>query len=399
MISSDYFNFEILKKSTASNARLGLIHTPHGDIRTPAFIFCGTKANVKGVTASQLHEAGTQIILSNTYHLLLQPGIDVLRKAGGLQKFTGWNAPMFTDSGGFQIFCLGYGNVCSEIKGTKSAPARKTLLTVTEEGATFRSYLNGNKILLTPELSIQAQIAFGADIIVCLDECAPHHTSKIFTAEAMRRSKRWGLRCLSELERSGTGKQALSAVIQGGVYEDLRKDSADFANENAFDCFAIGGSLGITKQQMFEITQMTCEMLDRNRNVHLLGIGGIPDIFNGVKCGIDTFDCVSPTRIARHGIALVKASEIDSSSGKPNNLSINHARFVDDTKPISPTCDCYTCKTVSRAYIHHLFRADEMLGGQLISLHNIRFMNRLMEDIRSAIASDTLDKCRSEYLG
>ncbi len=411
MISSDYFNFKVLKQSTMSNARLGLIHTPHGDVRTPAFIFCGTKANVKGITPFQLHEAGTQIILSNTYHLLLQPGIDVLRKAGGLQKFTGWNAPMFTDSGGFQIFCLGYGSVCSEIKGIKSAPTRKTLLTVTEEGATFRSYLNGNKILLTPELSIQAQIAFGADIIVCLDECAPHHTSKMFTAEAMMRSKRWASRCLAELERSGTGKQALSAVIQGGIYGDLRRESADFANKNAFDCFAIGGSLGITKQQMFDITQMTCEMLDRKRHVHLLGIGGIPDIFNGVKCGIDTFDCVSPTRIARHGIALIKASEKeqseygltktseqDPSTKKANNININHSRFVGDTNPISFNCDCYTCKTVSRSYIHHLFRADEMLGGQLISLHNIRFMNKLMEDIRSAIANDTLDKCQSEYL-
>lgn len=387
--------FEILKKSESSSARLGILHTPHGDVKTPAFIFCGTKANVKGVTASQLHELGTQIILANTYHTLLRPGIDILREAGGLQKFTGWNGPMFTDSGGYQVFSLGYGSNTPEIKGSRQMIRNKTLLYVTEEGATFRSYVNGNKILLTPELSIQAQVAFGADLIVCLDVCVPHYVHKSSTSEAMLRSKRWALRCMAELNRIGTGKQALLAVIQGGVYEDLRRESADFANQCDFDGFTIGGSLGITKQQMNDVTQMVCEMLDTERYKHLLGIGGVPDIFNGVKCGIDTFDCVSPTRIARHGIALVKVSE--NPLGTNNNMNINRTLFKSDMTPICSNCDCYTCKTVSRAYIHHLLRAGEILGGQLISLHNIRFMNKLMEDIREAIANGTLEACRSSY--
>ena len=358
--------FKIIKRSNSSRARLGVLHTPHGDVQTPAFIFCGTKANVRGVTASQLHELGTQIILSNTYHTLLQPGIDVLREAGGLQKFTGWNGPMFTDSGGFQVFSLGYGGINAEIKGSRPYSGNKTLLSVTEEGATFRSYINGNKILLTPELAIQAQVAFGADLIVCLDVCTPHYVHKSFTSEAMLRSKRWALRCMTELKRLGSEKQALLAVIQGGIYEDLRRESADFANQHPFDGFAIGGSLGVTKQQMYDITQMVCEMIDPERSVHLLGIGGIPDIFNGVKYGIDTFDCVSPTRIARHGIALVKSNENPLETG--NNM-----------------------------YINHLLRAGETLGGQLITLHNIRFMNKLMEDIRDAIANDTLEACQADY--
>lgn len=387
--------FKIIKQSTSGKARLGLLNTPHGDVQTPAFIFCGTKANVKGVTSAQLHELGTQIILSNTYHTLLQPGIDIVREAGGLQKFTGWHGPMFTDSGGFQVFSLGYGGISAEIKGARTQHSNKTLLSVTEEGATFRSYINGNKILLTPELSIQAQVAFGADLIVCLDVCPPHHVHKSATTEAMLRSKRWALRCVSELNRIGTGNQALLAVIQGGVYEDLRRESADFANQYDFDGFAIGGSLGITKQHMYEVTQMVCEMLDPNRYVHLLGIGGIPDIFNGVKCGIDTFDCVSPTRIARHGIALIKSNENPLGSG--NNLNLKRSIFAHDVIPLAPNCDCYTCKTVSRAYVHHLLHAGETLGGQLISLHNIRFMNKLMSDIRTAIANDTLDICQASY--
>ena len=387
--------FKIVKKSNSSRARLGVLHTPHGDVQTPAFIFCGTKANVRGVTASQLHELGTQIILSNTYHTLLQPGIDVLREAGGLQKFTGWNGPMFTDSGGFQVFSLGYGGINAEIKGSRPHSNNKTLLSVTEDGATFRSYINGDKILLTPELAIQAQVAFGADLIVCLDVCTPHYVHKSFTAEAMFRSKRWALRCMTELKRLGSEKQALLAVIHGGIYEDLRRESADFANQHSFDGFAIGGSLGITKQQMYNITQMVCEMLDPKRYIHLLGIGGIPDIFNGVKSGIDTFDCVSPTRIARHGIALVKSNENPLETG--NNINIKRSSFAHDMTPINLNCDCYTCKTVSKAYIHHLLRAGETLGGQLITLHNIRFMNKLMEDIRGAIANDTLEACQASY--
>ena len=389
------FSFEIIKRSKSCNARLGIVHTPHGDVKTPAIIFCGTKANVKGVTINHLKQEKTQIILSNTYHLLLQPGPEIIKKAGGLHKFTGWDGPMFTDSGGFQIFSLGYGGVAAEIKGVRLSKGKKSLLKVSEEGASFRSYIDGRKILLTPELSIQTQIALGADIIVCLDECTPYNTDKMLVSNSMLRSKRWALRCKDELERSGNGKQGLLNVVQGGVYEDLRLESSEFANENDFDGLAIGGSLGRTSEEMYSIVKMTKGMLNDNKYVHLLGIGGIKDIFTCFKYGIDTFDCVSPTRIARHGIALVKLKE--NKVKNSNQINITSAPFNEDFSPISNECDCYTCRNFTRAYIHHLFKAKETLGGQLISFHNIRFLNKMMEDIRNAIENDNINEVEKEY--
>lgn len=380
--------FEILKKSQNSNARLGIIRTPHGNVLTPAFIFCGTKANIKGITIDQVKNEHTQIILSNTYHLLLQPGPDIIKRSNGLQTFTGWNGPMFTDSGGYQVFSLGYGSVSSEIKGTHLLPKNKTLLKITENGAVFRSYIDGQVINLTPEISIKTQIDLGADIIVCLDECSPFHISKRATELSMLRSIRWGMRSLDEFNRHET-KQGLLAVIQGGIYEDLRKESAAFANSNNFFGYAIGGSLGKTVEQMQEIVRMTKEMLDKNRYVHLLGIGGIKDIFHGVKCGIDTFDCVTPTRIARHGIALIKHGN--------NHLNLCKNTVAYDISPIISNCNCYTCRHFSKSYIHHLLRAHEILGGILITIHNIRFMNQLMEDIRKGIQDNDLNAIYNDY--
>lgn len=387
--------FEILFQSKKSYARLGRLHTSHGIVETPGFIFCGTKANVKGVTMAQVEEAGSQIVLANTYHLMLQPGSELIKKAGGLHKFTGWDKPMFTDSGGFQVFSLGYGSVDSEIKGAKQMERKKTLLKLTEEGAQFKSYIDGKVVMLTPELSMKIQMDLGADIIVCFDECAPYHVNKLYTASAMERSKRWAKRCLDIFKMQGNGTQALLAVIQGGVFEELRKESASFANAHNFDGFAIGGSLGTTKTQMYEVVEMTSKMLDKSRYVHLLGIGGIEDIFNGVKCGIDTFDCVAPTRIARHGAAIVKKKYLSDSVHK--HLNLNKTAFSHDFSPISADCDCYTCKNVSRAYIHHLLRAKEILAGNLISIHNIRTMNRLMEDIRTRLVTDSLDEAYREW--
>ncbi len=389
------FSFEIIKQSESCNARLGIIHTPHGDVKTPAIIFCGTKANVKGVTIEQLKQEKTQIILSNTYHLLLQPGSEIIKKAGGLHKFTGWDSPMFTDSGGYQVFSLGYGGVAAEIKGIKISKGKKSLLNITEEGALFRSYIDGKKVLLTPELSIQTQIALGADIIVCLDECTPYNTDKMLVSNSMVRNKRWALRCRDELERSGNGTQGLINVVQGGIYEDLRLESASFANENNFDGLAIGGSLGKTVDEMYSIVKMTKGMLNNNEYMHLLGIGGIKDIFTCFKYGIDTFDCVSPTRVARHGIALVKVKENKIKS--TNHINITSAPFTEDFTPISNKCNCYTCRNFTKAYIHHLFKAKETLGGQLLSLHNIRFLNDMMENIRNAIENDNINEVENDY--
>jgi queuine tRNA-ribosyltransferase len=325
-----------------------------------------------------MHEAGTQIILSNTYHLMLQPGPSTMRAMGGIHKFTGWNGPMLTDSGGFQIFSLGHGSVAQEIKGTRNS-GYKSLCKITEEGAEFRSYLDGSKQLLTPERSIQIQRDIGADLILVLDECTPFHVSKQYTARSMEMSHRWAMRSLAEFERGDDGTQSLYGIVQGGVYEDLRVESASFVNSQKFFGVAVGGSLGRDKEQMMSVVDTTMKMIDRSRPVHLLGIGGIQDILHGVECGIDTFDCVHPTRIARHGCALVEDVE-----GK-EHVNLSNARFRLDTNPIDAACDCYTCRHFSRGYIHHLIKARELLAMQLLTIHNVRFMNRLMERIRSDI--------------
>jgi queuine tRNA-ribosyltransferase len=395
-IKTQMFRFEIIRQSTKSSARLGLIHTSHGTIKTPAFIFCATKANIKGLPIDYVKGSGTQVILSNAYHLMLQPGSGLIKRGGGLHSFLSWDGPIFTDSGGFQIFSLGHGSVSSEIKGTRFGDRRRTLLRVTEEGAEFRSYIDGRLIKLTPELSMQIQMDLNADIIVSMDECTPYHISKLYTANSMEKSKRWAMRSLTEIKKHGRfEEQALLAVIQGGVYRDLRQESAQFANDNDFPGFAIGGSLGKTKSEMYDVVAMTADMLDKQRYKHLLGIGGIEDIFEGVRSGIDTFDCVAPTRMARHGAALVKRRELSNQSQKIMNL--NNSAYLEDFSPISESCRCYTCQTYSRAYIHHLLKAREVLAGGLISIHNIFTMNRLMSDIRSALELDRLEEMRSDW--
>jgi len=387
------FSFEILKKSKKSRARLGKIHTPHGVVETPNFIFCATKAAIKGGTPQMMREEGTQIILSNTYHLMLQPGSDLVRKMGGLHKFMGWDGPMLTDSGGFQIFSLGYGSVADEIKGRRSTQRPKTLLKISEEGAIFKSYLDGKKHVLTPEKSIQIQRDLGADLIVCFDECTPFHVDKSYTARSMRMSHRWGVRCLEEFARGADGTQALYGIIQGGVYPDLRQESVDFVNENPFFAHAIGGSLGANKTQMAEVVEMTAAGLSPERPIHLLGIGGITDIIHGISQGIDTFDCVHPTRIARHGGALVPR-HLREEFGDPGkeHINIRNSRFKEDPEPIDPTCGCSTCKNFSRSYLHHLMKAKELLAMTAITTHNVHFMNRFMTALRQAMHEDRFEE-------
>jgi tRNA-guanine transglycosylase len=264
---------------------------------------------MKTMTPVQLRDEGSQIILSNTYHLMLTPGSELVDRMGGLQKFTGWHGPMLTDSGGYQIFSMGFGSVSSEIKGKRNVTSwDRTLIKIDEDGATFRSYVDGSVHHLTPERSIQIQKQLGADLIVVLDECTPFNVDKEYTADSMHRSHRWALRSLEEFQRIDDGKQALYGIIQGGVYEDLRQESVDFVNAQNFFGIAIGGSLGATKRDMHEIVAYTRARVRDDRPVHLLGIGGIRDIFHGVRLGIDTFDCVHPSRLGRHGGALVMAS-------------------------------------------------------------------------------------------
>lgn len=388
------FSFQYQYPNTNSFARLGTLVTPHGTVNTPAFIFCATKAAIKGLTPDQMRQAGTQIILSNTYHLMLQPGERIIKKLGGLQKMTGWNGPMLTDSGGFQIFSLGHGSVAQEIKGKRFAAdgRRKTLLKITEDGALFQSYLDGSTHLLTPERSIQIQRDLGADLIVVLDECTPFHVDKAYTARSMEMSHRWALRSFQEFQRLDDGSQALYGIIQGGVYDDLRGQSCDFVNSLPFFGHAVGGSLGSDKNQMHDIVALATSKLSKDRPIHLLGIGGISDIFNGVRQGIDTFDCVHPTRIARHGGALIKGGY----EGK-EHLNLRNSRFKEDTDPIEEGCPCACCTTYSKGYLHHLLRAQEIIGVTLITLHNVTFMNRLMLAIREALKTNTLEKVEKEW--
>ncbi|MBN9343648.1 MAG: tRNA guanosine(34) transglycosylase Tgt [Caedibacter sp. 38-128] len=387
------FQFEIHKTSKNSKARLGRLVTPRGIVETPAFIFCATKAAIKGATPQQIDEANTQIILSNTYHLMLQPGGEIIERQGGLHRFMGWNKPMLTDSGGFQIFSLGHGSVASEIKGKRLTKRPKTLLKITEEGAQFKSYIDGRMHLLTPERSIQVQRQLGADLIVVLDECTPFHVDKIYTQRSMQLSHRWALRSLAEFQRTDNQRQALYGIIQGGVYDDLRKESSQFVNDHSFFGHAVGGSLGASKDQMHDIVALTMSLLNPERPVHLLGIGGVSDIFNGVRQGIDTFDCVHPTRLARHGGALVQPSFWHKNDGKGGeHINLRNAHFREDSKPIDETCPCATCKTFSRSYLHHLLKAQEILALQAITIHNIAFMNRLLRAIREAISLDQLDE-------
>ena len=378
--------FEVISQDENSKARVGVLKTVHGNLETPAFIFCGTKATVKGVLPSSLIETDTQIILSNTYHLMLQPGSEVIANSGGLQKFTNWNGPMMTDSGGYQIFSLGHGSVSEEIKGKNLTGRNKSLLKITEEGASFKNYLNGDKILLTPEKSIDIQRDLGADLIFVLDECTPYNVDKNYTEKSMHMTHRWAKRCMKNFksdnkkyvaENGSAGKQKLYGIIQGGVYGDLRKQACEEICSMNFDGLAIGGSLGGTKEQMYEVFDFCSSSIDSSRPVHVLGIGGLDDILEGVSRGFDTFDCVSPTRIARHGVMLSK--------NKKKGINLNNSSFKNDHSPLDENSEINIGRNYSKAYIHHLFKSNEILGMTILSIYNIWFMNNFLMQIRKSI--------------
>ncbi len=393
-VTPEQFSFRY-QSTQAQNARLGILQTPHGGIETPAFIFCATRAAMKSLTIAQLREAHTQIILSNTYHLMLQPGPAVVAAMGGLPKFTGWHGPMLTDSGGFQIFSLGHGNVSDEIKGRRYATHQKSLLSITEEGATFKSYINGATYHLSPEKSIEIQQQLGADLIVVLDECTPFHVDYQYTAASMQRSHRWAQRCLRYHTSHASPQQRLYGIVQGGVYPELRHNSCQFLNDHAFFGHAIGGSLGAKKSQMYDIVALSAAALDKARPIHLLGIGGLQDILHGVLQGIDTFDCVHPTRIARHGGALAPPEW--RTTHKREHLNLKNAGYIRDERPLVPGCGCYTCQQHSRGYIHHLLKAEPALAFSLLSIHNVYFMNQFMQAIRHALASHTMPQLLSTW--
>lgn len=383
------FAFDITHRDANSRARVGKLKTPHGTIETPNYIFCGTKAAMKNLSPQHMREAKTDIILANTYHVMIQPGADLVQKMGGLHNFTQWGGPMMTDSGGFQIFSMGHGSVADEIKG-RNRNREKSLLKVTEEGAKFKSYRDGSTLTLTPESSIDIQRKLGADLIYQLDECTAYHDDRGYTAKSMERSHRWGDRCLAEFERGHNGRQALYGIIQGGVYEDLRAVSCAWVKDRPFFGTAIGGCLGGSEEEMHEVVSWCMPQTHPDRPVHLLGIGRIKDVFAFVRQGIDTFDCVSPTRIARHGWALIK--------GNPEErINIRNAPFRDDPEPLDPSLDIPASRDYSKAYLNHLFRADELLGAQLLAQHNVAQINRLMREVREAIKTEALDNLEKEW--
>ncbi|KAB1661001.1 tRNA guanosine(34) transglycosylase Tgt [Pseudoclavibacter sp. CFCC 13796] len=398
------FDIDIRLDDQPRGGRTGVIHTPHGDIRTPAFIPVGTKAAVKAVLPESMSDLGAQALLANAYHLYLQPGPDVLDAAGGLGRFMNWPGPTFTDSGGFQVMSLGVGFkkvLAMDTSGRQSddviAKGKERLAHVDDDGVTFKSHLDGTMHRFTPEVSMQIQHQLGADIMFAFDELTTLMNTRGYQERSLERTRLWAERCLAEHrrltdERVGKPYQALFGVLQGANYEDLRRKAArDLGSMEIegqrFDGFGLGGAL--EKPRMAEIIGWMAEELPEDRPRHLLGISEPDDIFAAVAAGADTFDCVSPTRVAR-------SSAVYSRHGRYN---LKQTRFRMDFSPIDEGCDCYTCTHYTRAYLRHLFKAKEMNAATLCSIHNERFIVRLVDDIRAAMQEGTFDELREEFLG
>ncbi|MDO5041212.1 MAG: tRNA guanosine(34) transglycosylase Tgt [Peptoniphilus sp.] len=362
------FKFELIKKSKDCKARLGKITTDHGEIETPIFMPVGTRATVKTMTPEELKDLKAQIILSNTYHLFLKPGTDIIKKAGGLHKFMNWDRPILTDSGGFQVFSL--------------ADSRK----ISEEGVEFRSHIDGSKQFLSPEISIDIQNILGSDIMMCFDECAPYPSTYEYIENSMNRTTRWAKRCKEH--HKNTDRQALFGIVQGGMYKDLRKISAEALVELDFPGYAVGGlSVGEPLELMNEILDFTVDYLPADKPRYLMGVGTPDYLFEAVERGIDMADCVLPTRIARNGTVM-------TSHGK---LVIKNAQYKEDFTKLDPECDCYTCKNYTRAYIRHLFNVDEILALRLATIHNLHFLINLMQGIREAIKNDCFIEFKDDF--
>lgn len=373
------FQFEILHLSKKSRARVGRITTPHGVIDTPNFVAVGTNGTLKALDNQMVDSIGLQLMFCNTYHLLLQPGVDVVQRAGGIHRFINRSMPIITDSGGFQVFSLAYGSVADELKSRGTKKRDGHVLKISEEGVLFRSYRDGRQVLLTPESSIQAQKALGADIIIPFDELPPYHIGPEKLKQSLDRTHRWEKRSLEE-HLKATRNQAMYAVIHGGVDPSLRKLSCDFLTNLSFDGFAIGGSLGKTKPEMIDMLTQLMPRLPAEKPNHLLGIGDLESLAMSVPLGIDTFDSSYPTRAARHGLLLTREGGVKAERGE----NINHFG------PIEADCTCWTCKHFSLAYIHHLFKAKEMTAYTLATIHNLHFMVELMNQYRQSIFEDII---------
>jgi queuine tRNA-ribosyltransferase len=354
-------NFSIIKRDAGSSARLGRFVTPHGVIETPAFMPVGTQGTVKAVLPRDLREMGCQILLGNTYHLYLRPGHELVRKLGGLHRFMGWDGPILTDSGGYQVFSLG------------------AMRKISEEGARFQSHLDGSSHLLTPEKAVEIQEALGSDIAMVLDECIPYDASREYVRESTERTVRWAERCQQARSRR---QQMMFGIVQGGMFEDLRRWCAEKMAPMPFDGFAVGGlGVGEGEDLLRSISAFTAALLPEDRPRYLMGVGRPEDMLRAVRAGFDMFDCVIPTRNGRNGTLF-------TSGGK---ISIKRAEFADDPRPLDENCGCYACSNFSRAYLRHLFMAGEILASQLNSLHNLYFYHRLLECCREALRAGRAD--------
>jgi queuine tRNA-ribosyltransferase len=381
---------EILARDAGSRARAGLLHTAHGTVRTPAFVPLATKATVKGLLPAEVADLGYDMVLGNTFHLFLDPGHERIAGFDGLHPFMGWDKPIITDSGGFQVFSMGHGTVADEIKGTSAQGSDRLgkVLSIEEEGVRFRSYLDGSEKFMGPETSMEIQAALHSDIALVFDECTPFHVDREYTARSTERTHRWLARCQAWHAERGPADQLVYGISQGGVYEDLRKESTETIAASGTPGIAIGGSLGADKAQMYEVVDWATSVLGGEHETkprHLLGIGEIDDLIRGVELGIDTFDCAMPTRLGRHGVALVPEPE------KRWRVDLTAGRFKDDHAPIMEGCPCPACAVgLSRGYLRYLVHSRELTGMRLLTIHNLAFVQRVMQDLRDAILAGRL---------
>lgn len=377
----------ITARDPATRARAGLLHTAHGDVRTPAFVPLATKATVKGLQPREVADLGYDMVLGNTFHLMLDPGHELIARFGGQHGFMGWDGPIITDSGGFQVFSMGHGTVADEVKGRTPFGGERQgrVLSIEEDGVRFRSHIDGAEWFMAPETSMEVQAALNSDIALVFDECTPFNVDRDYTARSTERTHRWLERCLRWHGEHGPAGQLVYGIVQGGVHRDLRVESAETIAASAAPGIAIGGSLGADKAQMYEVVEWTTAVLPDEKPRHLLGIGDIDDLVRGVELGIDTFDCAMPTRLGRHGVALVP---------EPDNrwrVDLTGARFRESQEPIMEGCPCPACAGGhSRGYLRYLLKSRELTGLRLLTLHNLAFVSRLMQALRTGIADGRL---------
>lgn len=378
-------------EASAGAARAGTLTLDHGTVRTPAFVPLASNASVRGLGGHEVADLGYEMVLGNTFHLFVTPGHEHIAAMGGLHEFMGWNGPIITDSGGFQVFSMGYGSVAEEVKRRRGT-SQSRILSIEEEGVWFTAYTDGAKRFMGPETSMEIQAALGSDIALAFDECTPFHADRAYTERSMHRTHRWLDRCVAWCAEHAPPSQALYGIVQGGVDEDLRYQSAAYVSGAGVGGIAIGGSLGETKEQMNRVVNWSLRELPDAPPRHLLGIGDVDDIVHAVGAGIDSFDCATPTRLARHGTALV----VDPAARW--RIDLTKARWRDSREPIQAGCPCPACTEHTRGYLHYLARGRELTGARLLTLHNLTFMAELMRGIRAAIEAGEWERHAARIL-